>query len=146
MGTVHSLAPQWDSRKCPLCLTQIPSGRLLQSQHLRRHMEEISLAALPRGSEFDADSREITASNGRLGGVERNSRPDIIDRADTKLTQRCRVEDYDAATQINPDMGHPNRKRCENQDFGDQMTDINPKEGYYLPVRVNISYPHLLCF
>ena len=59
----HKLSPQWNSCRCPLCRDNIDSGQVSITTHLGRHLEEISLAALPSGIDSEADSDNSAASN-----------------------------------------------------------------------------------
>lgn len=52
----HNLGPNWDGVECPLCLEVTKSGKSAILIHFARHMEDISLAALPREVDSDAES------------------------------------------------------------------------------------------
>jgi hypothetical protein len=41
------MEPRWDSIECLLCKEETGSGKLAVSRHFSRHLEEISLSALP---------------------------------------------------------------------------------------------------
>ncbi|KAL7925754.1 hypothetical protein ACQKWADRAFT_282899 [Trichoderma austrokoningii] len=43
----HDLEPKWDSMKCFLCREQTGSGKSAITRHFSKHLEEISLSALP---------------------------------------------------------------------------------------------------
>jgi hypothetical protein len=61
----HKLGPDWRSAECPLCRETTGTGKSATLIHFARHMEDIALAALPRGveeeacseSEFEAESK-----------------------------------------------------------------------------------------
>ncbi|KAF2176641.1 hypothetical protein K469DRAFT_399628 [Zopfia rhizophila CBS 207.26] len=54
----HRLGPRQKDYKCPLCLEDISTGRN-PSHHIAKHLEEISLAALPQ----NVDSTEMNDAN-----------------------------------------------------------------------------------
>jgi hypothetical protein len=58
----HGLGDQTDM-KCVLCLENLEPGKYARSSHLVRHLEDISLSALPCGVESDADSGTDSGSN-----------------------------------------------------------------------------------
>lgn len=68
----HEMEPKWDSAKCLLCKEETGSGKMAITRHLSKHLEEISLSALPveigstvaseNVSEF-SDSNESTGQN-----------------------------------------------------------------------------------
>ncbi|RFU78548.1 ankyrin repeat [Trichoderma arundinaceum] len=43
----HEMDPGWDSAKCLLCNEETGSGKMAVTRHLSKHLEEISLSALP---------------------------------------------------------------------------------------------------
>ncbi|PON21401.1 hypothetical protein TGAM01_v209702 [Trichoderma gamsii] len=45
----HGMEPSWDSLECPFCKHVTGSGRLAVTGHFSKHLEEISLSALPMG-------------------------------------------------------------------------------------------------
>ncbi|KAI1658272.1 hypothetical protein F4813DRAFT_357895 [Daldinia decipiens] len=62
----HKSHPEWDDKTCPLCLTVINEGGLITLSHVARHLEEISLAALPcypEDEEEDEDRRTTVSSS-----------------------------------------------------------------------------------
>ncbi|OCK74226.1 hypothetical protein K432DRAFT_311161 [Lepidopterella palustris CBS 459.81] len=99
LGSNHGLQPEWNSRQCSFCEDAIGPGRFLITTHLARHLEEIALAAIPRGTDSkvnseigsndsDVDVAELSDSisdNLSLGSTETRytgqvdaiSRPDI---------------------------------------------------------------------
>ncbi|RTE81251.1 hypothetical protein BHE90_004236 [Fusarium euwallaceae] len=54
----HDFQPAWSSFECPLCHEETGKGKTAIVHHLTRHMEEISLAALPSGYDSDNDIEE----------------------------------------------------------------------------------------
>ncbi|KAI0844866.1 hypothetical protein F5Y00DRAFT_266187 [Daldinia vernicosa] len=54
----HKSHPEWDDKTCPLCLMVINEGGITTLSHLSRHLEEISLAALPCYPEDDDDDED----------------------------------------------------------------------------------------
>ncbi|KAF2740998.1 hypothetical protein EJ04DRAFT_112158 [Polyplosphaeria fusca] len=58
----HGLGPNWESQHCTLCLEHTGDGKNTILSHFARHMEDISLAALPRG--IDSDVESDSASDG----------------------------------------------------------------------------------
>ncbi len=54
----HRYQPAWDAVTCPLCFETTEKGKLAVTTHLARHLEEISLSALPAyPDEDDEDAR-----------------------------------------------------------------------------------------
>jgi uncharacterized C2H2 Zn-finger protein len=68
IGLDHSLAPDWQSQQCPLCLEQTGSGKGSTLVHLARHLEDIALASLPKGSDSEVNSENgsILLNEGNL--------------------------------------------------------------------------------
>jgi hypothetical protein len=58
----HGFGPTWESIQCPLCLDHTESGKGAVLTHFARHMEDIALAALPRGVDSDVESDSETSS------------------------------------------------------------------------------------
>ncbi|KAL2672473.1 hypothetical protein Neosp_013184 [[Neocosmospora] mangrovei] len=54
----HDFHLAWRSFQCPLCHKETGEGKAAIIHHLARHMEEISLAALPSGYDSDNDLEE----------------------------------------------------------------------------------------
>ncbi|RSM03396.1 hypothetical protein CDV31_010530 [Fusarium ambrosium] len=52
----HGMRPKWEQIKCPLCGDEIGPGVLIITTHLGRHLEEISLSALPTASDSESNS------------------------------------------------------------------------------------------
>ena len=57
----HGFHLAWGSFECPLCHEETGKGKTTIVHHLARHMEEISLAALPSGYDSDNDLEESDA-------------------------------------------------------------------------------------
>ncbi|KAL6901509.1 hypothetical protein GGI43DRAFT_403189 [Trichoderma evansii] len=75
----HEMEPKWDSIACPLCKHVTGSGKLAVTRHFSKHLEEISLSALPNeinsnetsenGSELDdSDDAGESSSNAQDKG------------------------------------------------------------------------------
>jgi hypothetical protein len=58
----HGFGPAWEGIQCPLCLEHTQNGKGPVLTHFARHMEDIALAALPRGVDSDAESNSETSS------------------------------------------------------------------------------------
>ncbi|RSL82144.1 hypothetical protein CEP51_005337 [Fusarium floridanum] len=52
----HEMKPTWAQIKCPLCGDEIGPGMLIIIAHLGRHLEEISLSALPTALNSESNS------------------------------------------------------------------------------------------
>lgn len=64
LGSVHGLDRNWESLSCPMCHEMTGEGRSVISLHIAKHMEEIAIDAMPRGSDSDVDSEnESDATN-----------------------------------------------------------------------------------
>ncbi|KAK3369286.1 hypothetical protein B0T24DRAFT_358697 [Lasiosphaeria ovina] len=59
----HQYEPDWVAITCPLCLERTEPGRLAVTSHLARHLEEISLSALPPSPDDDEVSVSSRASS-----------------------------------------------------------------------------------
>ncbi|KAK4223486.1 hypothetical protein QBC38DRAFT_372996, partial [Podospora fimiseda] len=57
----HGMAPKWEGIQCFLCTEETGQGKIAVIQHLARHLEEISLSALPTG--IDSDTASETSSD-----------------------------------------------------------------------------------
>ncbi len=60
----HRCEPAWDAITCPLCLETTEKGKIAVTTHLARHLEEISLSALPAYPDEDDDEAFETDSDG----------------------------------------------------------------------------------
>jgi hypothetical protein len=58
----HGFGPNWEGIQCPLCLEHTENGKGAVLTHFARHMEDIALAALPRGVDSDVESDSETSS------------------------------------------------------------------------------------
>jgi hypothetical protein len=58
----HGFGPTWEGIQCPLCLEHTENGKGPVLTHFARHMEDIALAALPRGVDSDVESDSETSS------------------------------------------------------------------------------------
>ncbi|KAI1878648.1 hypothetical protein JX265_002825 [Neoarthrinium moseri] len=54
----HGLGPAWESLDCPLCHAVIEPGKTSITKHLGGHLEEISLGALPSGTNYESEVEE----------------------------------------------------------------------------------------
>jgi hypothetical protein len=64
----HEYGPDWQSRPCPLCKEGTGDGAAACSKHLATHLEEISLATLPRPTdEDDVSQLSISSASGASG-------------------------------------------------------------------------------
>lgn len=58
----HEYGPAWESRTCLLCNEETGNGLDNCSRHLLSHLEEISLAALPRTADEESHQSDMTSS------------------------------------------------------------------------------------
>ncbi|KAM6530348.1 hypothetical protein FALCPG4_008471 [Fusarium falciforme] len=58
----HGMEPTWEQIKCPLCGDEVGPGKIAITTHLGRHLEEISLSALPAAPDSETNS-EASESN-----------------------------------------------------------------------------------
>ncbi|KAL7816119.1 hypothetical protein V8C26DRAFT_400513 [Trichoderma gracile] len=56
----HEMEPRWESTQCALCKEQTGNGKMAVTMHLSRHLEEISLSALPVEIASDAASENTS--------------------------------------------------------------------------------------
>jgi hypothetical protein len=75
----HGFGPTWEGIQCPLCLEHTENGKGPILTHFARHMEDIALAALPRGVDSDVESDS-----------ENSSRSDSFRGAETTLDKDIR--------------------------------------------------------
>jgi hypothetical protein len=66
----HGFGPAWEGTKCPLCLEHTESGKGAVLTHFARHMEDIALAALPRGVDSDVESDSETSRSDSVRRLE----------------------------------------------------------------------------
>lgn len=83
----HEYGPDWTSRPCPLCQEDTGHGAASCSKHLATHLEEISLATLPRPTEEDDVSQLSISSGSKHSDVvsmrrERSRSSDLADDLD----------------------------------------------------------------
>ncbi|KAL7910275.1 hypothetical protein GGI35DRAFT_361234 [Trichoderma velutinum] len=76
----HEMGPEWVSTECPLCKEETGNGKIAITKHLSKHLEEISLSALPVEVDSDAESENSLESSDAnssrneetYGGIEEN--------------------------------------------------------------------------
>ncbi|KAL6882878.1 hypothetical protein HDV57DRAFT_509264 [Trichoderma longibrachiatum] len=72
----HEMEPHWKSSQCALCKEQTGSGKMAVTMHLSKHLEEISLSALPveissnAASEDTSELTDISSSVQDLSDVD----------------------------------------------------------------------------
>ncbi|KAK4445571.1 hypothetical protein QBC34DRAFT_332950, partial [Podospora aff. communis PSN243] len=68
LASDHAMEPEWTSIKCRLCTQDTGSGKGTVTLHLAKHLEEISLSALPAGVDSNTPSDEgaSEATDGEL--------------------------------------------------------------------------------
>ncbi|KAK8003936.1 MFS general substrate transporter, partial [Apiospora arundinis] len=59
----HNLEPGWNSFTCPLCKDETGPGKMAITKHLSRHLEELSLSALPSAHAIDNSCNEVDDNN-----------------------------------------------------------------------------------
>ncbi|KAL7934246.1 hypothetical protein V8C35DRAFT_302120 [Trichoderma chlorosporum] len=59
----HEMGPKWKSIKCPLCKEETGSGKLAVTNHISKHLEEISLSALPVEIDSNAESENSSEAS-----------------------------------------------------------------------------------
>lgn len=69
----HAMSPEWKSIKCPLCAENTRNGCIAITNHLAKHLEEISLSAVPIG--VGSDDKTETDDADRPGGSRRSDIP-----------------------------------------------------------------------
>lgn len=76
----HEMEPKWASAECPLCREETGNGKIAITKHLSKHLEEVSLSALPVEVDSDAESENSLESSdassslneGAIGGIDEN--------------------------------------------------------------------------
>ena len=65
LGLDHDMEPEWNSVKCVLCAEDTGGGKSALTTHLAKHLEEISLSALPTcvGSHAPSEQGDAVLSN-----------------------------------------------------------------------------------
>ncbi|KKP02600.1 hypothetical protein THAR02_05288 [Trichoderma harzianum] len=74
----HEMEPKWASTECPLCREETGNGKIAVIKHLSKHLEEVSLSALPVEVDSDAESENSPESSdagsslneGAFGGID----------------------------------------------------------------------------
>ncbi|KAH8900698.1 hypothetical protein GQ53DRAFT_835635 [Thozetella sp. PMI_491] len=67
LGLDHEMDPQWRSTSCPLCKEETGDGKVAITRHLSKHLEEISLSALPIGDDSNTGSEYTSEDSGSSG-------------------------------------------------------------------------------
>ena len=62
LASKHDYAPAWSMLPCPICCRIMRDGRSAVTSHLARHLESISLIALPREAEEDSETNSSIAT------------------------------------------------------------------------------------
>ncbi|KAF2865319.1 hypothetical protein BDV95DRAFT_507335 [Massariosphaeria phaeospora] len=84
----HYFGPEWQSRECALCLEPTGTGKSATLIHFARHMEEIALAALPRGIDSEANSEaESEATSDSIRDEDLNTH-EILEQSDKLYTEQ----------------------------------------------------------
>lgn len=76
----HEMEPKWASAECPLCREETGNGKIAITKHLSKHLEEVSLSALPVEVDSDAESENSPESSDAssslneeaFGGIDEN--------------------------------------------------------------------------
>ncbi|KAI2631064.1 hypothetical protein GGR54DRAFT_585354 [Hypoxylon sp. NC1633] len=68
----HALHPEWDDKTCPLCSEVVVGGGHSTISHIAHHLEEVSLAVLPR-SPKDSDGDEDTSTSLSIVSLQPNT-------------------------------------------------------------------------
>ncbi|PTB64677.1 hypothetical protein BBK36DRAFT_21428 [Trichoderma citrinoviride] len=73
----HEMAPHWESIHCALCKEQTGRGKMAVTMHFAKHLEEISLSALPIDMASNAASEDTISFFSELidGESDRNRGP-----------------------------------------------------------------------
>lgn len=66
----HALISDGKDVQCPLCLKVPMRDGGTISRHLARHMEEVSLGALPRGADSEASSETSSVHSNELSAAD----------------------------------------------------------------------------
>lgn len=69
----HGMEPSWEQIKCPLCTDEVGPGKIAITTHLGRHLEEISLSALPAAP--DSETNSETSDSDTKNIQEGNQQP-----------------------------------------------------------------------
>ncbi|KAM5354622.1 hypothetical protein ACJ41O_001269 [Fusarium nematophilum] len=80
----HAMEPGWGQIQCPLCKGEVGPGKINITTHLGRHLEEISLSALPAG--LDSESSSEASGSEASGSEASGSEPDCSLELDTVNT------------------------------------------------------------
>ncbi|KAH7268806.1 hypothetical protein B0J15DRAFT_391165 [Fusarium solani] len=104
----HGMEPNWEQIKCPLCGDEAGPGKIAITTHLGRHLEEISLSALPvapdsetnsEASESDIDNNNYQVNQDNeeepqdLEAVEVESEGEISDQT-SNISLHSGVQNY----------------------------------------------------
>ncbi|KAL6362578.1 hypothetical protein LRP88_03869 [Fusarium phalaenopsidis] len=108
MALDHGMEPNWQQIKCPLCGDEAGPGKIAITTHLGRHLEEISLSALPvapdsetnsEASESDIDNNNYQVNQDNeeepqdLEAVEVESEGEISDQT-SNISLHSGVQNY----------------------------------------------------
>ncbi|RSL54801.1 hypothetical protein CEP54_009665 [Fusarium duplospermum] len=98
----HDFQPSWSSFECPLCHEETGEGKTVIVNHLARHMEEISLAALPSGYDSDNDLEESGDENEDEDEGGDEDEDDNCESLGGPFGPRGRMADFIANPMMNP--------------------------------------------
>ncbi|KAK3390130.1 hypothetical protein B0H63DRAFT_107437 [Podospora didyma] len=109
LGLDHRYEPVWDAITCPLCFEDTERGKIAITTHLARHLEEISLSALPANPDDDEcdDVSEASAASTSSGAVsegntaEHNKLRTKQDRNGNKIGYCERCETWKGISEFN---------------------------------------------
>ncbi|UPK92705.1 hypothetical protein LCI18_003640 [Fusarium solani-melongenae] len=77
----HGMEPTWEQIKCPLCEDKAGPGKIAITTHLGRHLEEISLSALPTApdSETNSEASESDIDNSYRANQDDDEEPQDLE-------------------------------------------------------------------
>ncbi|KAL6812345.1 hypothetical protein J3E69DRAFT_376180 [Trichoderma sp. SZMC 28015] len=79
----HEMEPKWASAECPLCREETGNGKIAITKHLSKHLEEVSLSALPVEVDSDAESENSSESNDAGSSLNEGAFGDIDENGET---------------------------------------------------------------
>ncbi|KAJ4857089.1 ARID/BRIGHT DNA binding domain-containing protein [Trichoderma breve] len=92
----HEMEPKWASAECPLCREETGNGKIAITKHHSKHLEEVSLSALPVEVDSDAESENSPESSDANYSLDEGA---YVDKLKTGRNQTAQSEAKGGALQ-----------------------------------------------
>ena len=117
LASKHDYAPAWSMLPCPICCKIMRDGRSAVTSHLARHLESISLIALPKEAEEDSETNSSMTTQQDLQGNAQDSEKSASAEIESELvevTKGYRLRSKDRAGPLGiPKLSEPSALRTK---------------------------------